>query len=337
MKTCYEFANFEQIEKKVLALKTDSIFFIVDERVWFLYKESLPCTKVAEGKNFHVWIAPRGEEAKRIGEFEKCVEFILEKGVHRNSHLVAIGGGAVSDMAGFVASTILRGITWSIIPTTLLGMVDASIGGKVAINSRFGKNLIGAFHSPQNVWINTDFLNSLPEDELESGNGEIIKYAFLSSEIYEAIMNDVNRDSLIDLCVRYKMDFVTRDPYEKKGIRRVLNLGHTFGHALEKTFSLRHGHAVVWGMVLLFQILNRQDLLDKLNALRINLGWHELPPPWSSGDVPINKILSYVDKDKKICDSKTISIVCLEDIGKPCVQDLSLEEFKIKMQRALNG
>lgn len=132
--------DFDTIIQNVQKLKSDNILMVVDERIWSVYKEKLPLERYLENKKISTWVAPRGEEAKRIPEYEKCIEYFLENGVHRNAHLIAIGGGALSDMAGLVASTILRGIDWSIIPTTLLSMVDAAIGGKVAVNSRFGKN-----------------------------------------------------------------------------------------------------------------------------------------------------------------------------------------------------
>ncbi len=335
MKTKLEMLSFEKIVERVRKLKSDTILIIVDERVWSLYNDKFSLEEKITDKKIIFWIAPRGEESKRISEFEKCIESLLEQGVHRNSHLIAIGGGALSDFAGFVASTILRGIDWSVVPTTLLSMVDSAIGGKVAINSRFGKNLIGAFHRPVNVWINTEFLNSLSEEEIKSGTGEVLKYAFLSKDIYEMIIQKKGRNEIIKACANFKLDVVNEDPFEK-GKRKILNFGHTLGHALEKASSLKHGVAVVWGMAIFFLIFNEGKYLNELKALKNILGWGDELPPWNVGAVPTNNIISYMEKDKKIVSGDTIDIVLVEGIGKPVIREYTIEEIKSKVKSGLD-
>ena len=137
-------------------------YVIVDQNIYDLYKNHFENVE-------HLYIAPAGESCKNFKEVEKCLSLFLERGINRNSHIVVVGGGATSDFGGFVSSLLLRGIKWSVIPTTLLSMVDSSIGGKTGVNSPGGKNLIGSFHLPDNVWIDMDFLETLSQKEMENG------------------------------------------------------------------------------------------------------------------------------------------------------------------------
>ncbi|MEI8348393.1 MAG: hypothetical protein WCG27_13070, partial [Pseudomonadota bacterium] len=199
--TTIHYVDFNGIIERAQKLNTDIIMLIMDERIWPVYKERLPLEQKLTGKKILFWRSAQGENCKKLSEYERCVEFFLEKGIHRQAHILAVGGGATSDFAGFVASTILRGISWSVVPTTLLSMVDAAIGGKVALNSRFGKNLVGAFHPPHEVWINSTFLQSLSPEEIVSGKGEIIKYAFLDKNIFQQIISGAKIEDVIRSCV----------------------------------------------------------------------------------------------------------------------------------------
>ena len=149
IKTCY----LDELGKDIETIKTDQILLVVDSRVWQHYQKALESYQ-PKNKTIILYKSLEGESTKTIEEYERGVEFFLEKGVHRKAHLLAIGGGATSDYAGFIAASLNRGIEWSVVPTTLLSMVDAAIGGKTGVNSKHGKNLIGAFHMPKNVWIN---------------------------------------------------------------------------------------------------------------------------------------------------------------------------------------
>ncbi|MDD4976669.1 MAG: 3-dehydroquinate synthase, partial [Bacteriovorax sp.] len=239
MKTNIKHIELESIVDEINNLDTDTILLVVDHLVWSHYSKELILDKI-ENKKVIFWKSADGEKVKNINDFQNAVEFFLEKGIHRNAHLVAIGGGAVSDFAGFIAATILRGISWSIVPTTLLAMVDASIGGKVAINSKSGKNLIGAYHMPTNVWICPKFINTLPETEKNSGMGEVLKYCFLDYTIYDLAIKKAPIEQIIDACAEFKQKLTTED-FKETGIRRILNLGHSFGHALEFIYNLPHG------------------------------------------------------------------------------------------------
>jgi 3-dehydroquinate synthetase len=160
IKTQIKHIGLENIIQEINALQTDTVLVIADHHVWTMYSKDILLEQI-ENKKVIFWKAADGEKVKNINDFQNAVEFFLDKGIHRKAHMVVIGGGATSDFGGFVASTILRGIQWSVIPTTLLSMVDASIGGKVAINSKLGKNLIGAFHLPSNVWICPKFIETV--------------------------------------------------------------------------------------------------------------------------------------------------------------------------------
>jgi 3-dehydroquinate synthase len=326
-------ANFEKIQEFINEIDTDILLIVVDGRLWQTYKREL--TFEQPGKKTYLYTTPSGETTKTIYEYEKCAEFLLAKGIHRKSHLVAIGGGATSDMAGFIAATLLRGIPWSVIPSTLLSMVDAAIGGKVAINSKAGKNLLGAFHLPKNVILNTSFLKSLPAEEVVSGLGEVIKYGFLSKEIHEDLMaseagdqpTSVLSDAIILKCAEYKQNIVNED-FNETGKRKILNLGHTFGHAYELLYSIPHGEAVVWGMLTIFLLDQREDLLQELKVILAKYHWKKEVPPWHNKSIPVEKIFDYVLKDKKVQNSESIDLVKIEKIGKPLIERCNLVDLE---------
>src|SRR5579885_837947 len=203
---------------------------------------------------------PRGEEYKTRAIKEHLEDELLKAGFGRDAVIVGFGGGIVTDVAGFVAATFCRGVPYFAIPTTLLGMVDAAIGGKTAVNTPFAKNAIGAFHPPAGIFIDTSFLQTLSEKQLQEGLAEIIKHALIASEELFAFLGgnyplwkarDVSFiETLIYRSCAIKADVVKRDPREK-GMRRILNFGHTVGHALEVATSHRitHGEAVAVGMM----------------------------------------------------------------------------------------
>ena len=336
METQLERVALFEILDKMNRIEADTILLVVDEKVWSYYKDRFDIDKISKFKKVNLWVAPRGEETKRIAEYEKCMESFLEKGVHRNAHLVAIGGGGLSDFAGFVASTIVRGIKWSVVPTTLLAMVDASIGGKVGLNSRYGKNLIGNFHIPENIWLCSDFLKTVSEDEIQSGLGEVIKYSFLSKSIFEMVKKRQPLEDIIQTCAQYKLD-ITRQDLRDGNIRKALNLGHTLGHALEKAFSLKHGISVFWGMVLVFHLFNNEKCLENLRIIKDSLNWKNDVPPWSVGSVPVKKIISYIEKDKKIKSNNKIDLIQISEIGVPIIKEYNLVELIEKIEEVLNA
>lgn len=319
IKTC----DLDELGKDLESIDTDQLLLVVDSRVWQHYQKALESYQPSN-KTIIVYKSLEGENTKTISEYERGLEWFLEKKVHRKAHLLAIGGGATSDFAGFIAATLNRGIDWSVAPTTLLSMVDAAIGGKTGVNSKHGKNLIGAFHMPKNVWINPAFLETLSKEEMDSGKGEVIKYGFLSSKVHNLITKNSPLRPIIEACAQVKEDIVEKD-FQEKGERICLNLGHTFGHALEKIYDLPHGVAVFWGMALIFKLAGQDDHLKTLRLLEKGVGADFGQPPWLNKTFPVEKIMEYVSKDKKVITSKEVVTVQIDQVGK-----FSTKVFKLK-------
>ena len=332
MDTQLKTANFDQILTDIQNLDTDLILLLTDHRVWGQYHKALPIHKIREGKRVIVWKSADGEKTKNLEEYKNCVEFLLEKGIHRQAHLVALGGGALSDFAGFTAATLLRGLAWSIVPTTLLSMIDAAIGGKVALNSDQAKNSIGAFYAPCNVWNNPDFLKTLPIREIHSGKGEMAKYALLNRDIYQFIDRQEPLEELISHCANYKFQIALND-FRDSGERTLLNFGHTFGHALEKIYNLPHGIAVFWGMALVLKIFNGESSLKNLKQVQYKLELPQEPSPWLNRTFPIDKIVSLLKKDKKRRPASSIEMITLPELGKPKICQYRLDELETILQQ----
>jgi len=264
----------------------------------------------------HIFVAP-GESAKSFGVFEQTCEQVIATRIERGDLIIALGGGVIGDLAGFVASVVRRGLDYVQVPTTLLAQVDSSVGGKTAINSAHGKNLIGAFHQPVLVVADTATLDTLPVREFRSGYAEVAKYGLLGDAAFfswletnwrEVFKGGPARDHAIAVCCRGKAAIVARDERET-GDRQLLNLGHTFGHALEAAtgFSgrLLHGEAVAAGMALAFEFSARRGLLPAADAERAirHLAEVGLPtrPQDIAGDLPsVDRLMDLMAQDKKI-------------------------------------
>jgi len=313
-------------------IKTDSLCFVWDENIDNLYGNSFveQIKKIDQESN--IWICPKGEMAKSFESYQRGMNFLLEKGIHRGTHLVAIGGGATSDLAGFMSATLLRGISWSIVPTTLLSMVDASIGGKVAINSAKGKNLIGAFHLPENIFIDPELLNTLSKKEYQNGYGEIIKYAFLDEEIFNCLVNMDSVEDLINKSARLKQRIISED-FMEKGERKKLNLGHTFGHCLEKIYSLDHGEAVFWGMVLVSIVFKKNDFYQSLHKIKKQLQIESWVEPWQDKKIKIEEILLLLKSDKKKTSLNEVEFIIPQSVGDVTIEKISFS----KIDRMMKG
>ncbi len=330
MKTLVSEENLLSIKERLKEIKSDQLLVVVDSRVWHLYSKDLE-NCINDYPNLILLKTPEGEKAKTFEEFEIGIEYFLEKGVHRGAHLITIGGGATSDFGGFIASSLLRGISWSVIPTTLLSMVDASIGGKTGINSKHGKNLVGAFHLPDHVWLNSSFLDTLAEVEVDSGKGEIIKYGFLCLSIARALEKDFSLNEVIKLCALEKQRIVSED-FKEAGSRIALNFGHTFGHALEKIYNLPHGIAIFWGMALIFKFFDQGEFLSKLRSFEKGVGANFGNPPWLNKTFPIEEIMDFVSKDKKKRSEGSLEFVLIDEVGKSSTRCLSLEDCRKKLE-----
>ncbi len=214
---------------------------------------------------------PDGERGKTLAELERAATTLLRAGCTRRSLVVAVGGGAVSDAAGFLAATFMRGVPWAAVPTTLLAMVDAAIGGKTAVNLPVAKNAVGAFHAPEAVLADPAALATLPPRELRSGMGEVLKYAALRPGMLGRV-SSLGREppgtDLVAACARAKVDVVREDPIEL-GARKLLNLGHTFGHGVEAAGGFEaytHGEAVAIGLAFAFRLA---AVLGRLGPLAV--------------------------------------------------------------------
>lgn len=326
IKTEIKDITIETIISELQKIPSDTLLIIADHQVWSLYSKDIVLESI-ENKKILFWKAPDGEKVKNITEFQSAIEFFLEKGIHRNAHLVVIGGGATSDFGGYVAASILRGIEWSIIPTTLLSMVDASIGGKVAINSKSGKNLIGAFHLPTNIWICSRFIDTLPVVEKNSGLGEVLKYCFLDYGIYDLVIKKSDMSLIIKACAKFK-EKLTEEDLKEHGIRKILNLGHSFGHALEFIYNIPHGEAVMWGTALIFKVFGTEKNLNDITALKKALEMPGEQSPWFNKEFPIDKIMMYLSKDKKISARSSIDLIVIKDIGNAEIENKTFDEIQ---------
>jgi 3-dehydroquinate synthase len=221
------------------------------------------------GKLALVHLLPDGEAGKTLAQLERAASKLLAAGLTRRSLVVSVGGGAVSDAAGFLAATFMRGVPWVAVPTTLLSMVDAALGGKTAVNLPLAKNAVGAFHPPAAVLADPRALSTLPARELRSGLGEVVKYALLEPALLGRVAALANRRpgaELIAACMRAKLAVVEADPTER-GVRALLNLGHTFGHGVEAAgrFSrYTHGEAVAVGLAFAFRLAAQLERVGPL-------------------------------------------------------------------------
>lgn len=318
MKTLIKNINRQELAKNLNQLKTDSIILIIDEKVLSF----LPNFQNVY-KNVITISVPGGESVKTFSTYEVSIEKILSEAPHRESILIAIGGGATSDLAGLIAATLLRGIKWITVPTTLLSMVDAGIGGKVAINSQQGKNLIGAFHPPSEVWLDWQFINSLSEKELSSGKGEIAKYALLDKTIYQLVINNAPLEKIIEACVVYKKKIVEKD-LKEKNIRKYLNLGHTYGHAIEKQYQISHGIAILYGLKIICEKHSSKKVQDAFRQVVKKLGLEI----YLEQTISYNQsLLNYIKLDKKRLANNSIDLVVLEDIGKPQIKTVEMSSL----------
>lgn len=296
---------------------------VTNETIASLYSGQIAAWKAELDLVIHVM--PDGERYKNLDTWSKIFDTFLSARFERNSLLVAFGGGVVGDMTGFAAASMLRGIPYIQVPTTLLAMVDSSVGGKTGLDHSAGKNLIGAFHQPRMVWIDVAYLQTLPKRELRAGYAELFKYAFIGGRAMFDFVNN-HHEKLntghsatllegIKRSIAIKASVVEQDEFETKGMRAMLNFGHTFAHALEKHFgfdALLHGEAVWWGMVCACTLgklvgsipAHAQPLYDEM--LR------KMPRPVLPSVPPVEDLYNAMFFDKKVKDGKLRFVVPAE-------------------------
>ncbi len=322
------YSNFQRNLRNIIdRYSTNSIFVIIDQQVHQILSDSLLDALIHEG-NAHIYRVEATEKAKSINEVIGLWQWLVEKGANRKSLILNIGGGIITDLGGFVAATFKRGCDFINIPTTLMAMVDASIGGKTGINFYGLKNEIGAFADPKAILINIDFLHTLPSAAIKDGYVEMLKYGFISGknlleETYSTYANEaMDWDNLLRLIkkeIKIKQHLAKVDKYDQKE-RRALNFGHTFGHAFEafaaeKHFALSHGTAVAWGMVCeLYLSMLRYDF-PKSELLKLHYFVKENYSRLFVGCTDFDSIYSYMCHDKKNSD-KEINFTLLEDVGR---------------------
>ena len=320
---------------KRIALVTDSI-------VKNYY--SAVVEKSIKDKGFDVSIIemPPGEKFKTLSVLESVYDRLIEKNFSRDSVVVSLGGGVVGDLAGYAASTFMRGIKFVQIPTTLIAQTDSSVGGKVAVNHRLGKNLIGSFYQPIFVFIDHLVLTTLPPRELNAGMSEVIKYGAIKDESFFAFIEENFEDisSLKDMkkmeevifrSCEIKADVVTLDERES-GLRRILNFGHTIGHAVENLTNYKvylHGEAITLGMIAAGWISEKIGILDKKKFLRLENLLKRLDIKSEFNTIKGKDLLNAIAKDKKVKGGK-IHFVLLEDIGKTVIRSDISEDIIVK-------
>ncbi len=311
-----------------------------------LYGNSLCKGLKSAGFQVELVVLPDGEKAKSLNELEGIFSQLIGIDCDRSSTFLALGGGVVGDATGFIAASFMRGVDYIQIPTTLLAMVDSSIGGKTGVNLPDGKNLVGAIWQPKAVVIDIELLKSLQEREITSAMGEVLKYgAILDRNLFEVVAENLNDilnlskpellTEVIGRCAKLKADVVVEDEREG-GKRRILNFGHTIGHALETHFGfeiLRHGEAVAYGMLAAGKLSNEDGRLEIEDFELLQTTIKKLPLP-KLPEFDAENILKIMQRDKKVKDRK-INFVLLEAIGKTVIVDSIEKESIIKAMESL--
>ena len=314
---------FKNNESPKCLVVTDDI---VDKIHFELLKSSLDDLKI----NYSKIVLKNGEGSKNILEYKNIIDALAKSDLKKNDIVIAYGGGVIGDISGFAASTWLRGIRYIQVPTTLLSMVDSSVGGKCAIDIEYGKNLVGSFWQPSAVITNIDFLKTLPQNILSDGMSEVIKSAILkSSELFEHLENNgfnFNAEYVVSETVSIKNYFVSNDERENN-IRQMLNLGHTIAHAIEKlsNYKIPHGTAVAIGLDKICALSTHYGILSNSSYERIHKLLIKFNLPFET-NFSIDEMIDIIKIDKKTHGNK-INIILPKEIGLCDIQTISLSEL----------
>ncbi|RWR14977.1 3-dehydroquinate synthase [Siminovitchia fortis] len=323
-----------------------NLLIITDVTVGRLHLDTLQ-SALPENVDYSVYTVPSGEKAKQMSVYESCLTFALEQGLDRKSCIIAFGGGAVGDLAGFVAATYMRGISFIQVPTTILAH-DSAVGGKTAINHPLGKNMIGAFHQPEAVIYHTDFIKTLPDHEVRSGFTEAVKHALIADagllntlmdeikDLHE--MTDGQLTHVLQRGMEIKANIVSIDEKES-GLRAVLNLGHTLGHVIESSLGYgktTHGEAVMVGIVYALhvskEVLGLSFPISRFEEWVKGLGYRlEIPP-----DLSFEDAYKGMQRDKKTI-AKRPRFVLLEAVGKPVLKEVEENALKHAYEMMKDG
>ena len=311
---------------------------VTDSTVAPLYLSAVRDSLQSAGFSVCSYIFPAGEASKNFDTLSGILEFLAAERLTRTDSVVALGGGVTGDMAGFAAATYLRGVRYAQLPTTLLAAVDSSVGGKTAIDLKAGKNLAGAFLQPSAVLCDTDCLQSLPADVFADGAAEAIKTGILADEslfaLFERDALNVSPEEIIARCIAYKAGVVERDEREQNE-RRLLNLGHTVGHAIERCsqYAIPHGHAVAAGIAIIARAAERLGWTDEPVAGRVTrcLVRHQLPV---DSDFAASELADAASADKKR-SGDTITLVIPRRIGHCELKTVPVAELRAVIEAGL--
>ena len=336
-------------------MKQPRAVVITDENVAPHYLEPLLASLAAAGIRTDSIILPPGEHTKDFRHLEDLLDELLLKKVERRTTLIALGGGVIGDLVGFAAAIVLRGIDFIQVPTTLLSQVDSSVGGKTAIDTPHGKNLVGAFHQPRLVLADIDSLQTLPERELQAGYAEVAKYGLINDAPFWSWLEEgagaklIGGDTaarikaVVDSCTN-KARVVEGDERETEGARALLNLGHTFGHALEAETgfgdSLLHGEAVAIGCVMAFALSAKLGLCSQADAERVkkhfaSVGLRTDPAQIAGVRWSPDMLLAHMLRDKKV-ENGAITFILARGIGQAFVaKDITTSDVRPVLERAI--
>jgi 3-dehydroquinate synthase len=351
--------DLARLVSPALPRKPRRIGVISNDRVFQLYGREIVRNLKREGFKVFEWLMPEGERYKSFRVLENAVKFLNENQFERDDLVVALGGGVVGDLAGFAAAIYLRGLPLAQIPTTLLSQIDSSVGGKTAINLPSGKNLVGSFHQPACVVIDTETLLTLPQRELVSGFCEMVKQALIADKsLFEQTVTGLRRvresrdfllspdfEDLVAAHCGFKAGIVAGDERESTGradakSRRILNFGHTTAHALEAVTNyrqFRHGEAVGYGMLVAGELSRNLGLLDPGELELLREAVHLCGTLPRADNLDVNQIISALKHDKKSVDGQ-INWVLLEGVGLPKIFEgklISAKSLRLSLRAGL--
>ena len=319
--------SFENLSSYIQISDIQNVFYFIDKKVFEIYNDIFNSLK-------NIIIINSNEKSKSIDYSASLINKLINLKANKKSYFIAIGGGVVCDITGFIASIYMRGVRFAYVPTTVLSITDASLGGKNGVNLNGIKNLVGTINEPDSILIDLSFLTSLEKSEVENGFAEIIKHACIASPELFLYLNKVkinfkSKDfyyQILQESISIKLDIVKQDLNDLNQ-RKVLNFGHTYGHAIEAKYNIPHGCSVSLGIVFACNISKQLGYLsiEKVKEIKKLLNKFNLPIDISR--INIDDIMPFIFKDKKAKNEK-IDFIILEDIGKAKILEIEIEKIK---------
>ena len=350
-KPCYDIyitKGFSELSEQLskISITEKKIAIITDSQVGPSYAEAVANALTPVATEIVTFSFKAGEASKNLDTINEIYDFLLENNFTRSDLLIALGGGVVGDMTGFVAATYMRGIDFIQVPTTLLSQVDSSVGGKTGVDYKQYKNIIGAFNMPRLVFINTETLNTLDARQYYAGMAEVMKYGLIRrSAFYIWILENMyeihDKDAaaleyMIGQCCQIKKEYVDKDPFDK-GDRAILNFGHTIGHAIEKAmdFKLLHGECVALGSVAAAYISWKKGYLQMEDYYEIRDMFVPFNLPISLDNIDADEIMSNIKYDKKHSGA-TLNFIALKKVGKAFIDTtVTADEMKAALDEII--